>query len=201
MQGLKASTIWQQLVHFVCMPCSESSFHEAYDHTAFETKGSNVKRGGGPGCGWGERGVYLRPGSSFSAGKRVLVQLEGLLLLVQLVQAVLLEELEVLQLGHLGQAGATRPAVTDKHTHHVSTKACQQSPTSSCDRRTARSEHCTLHQDASVQMLTAHASWIAPTGKETTSTELAQRAMQHMNSHLRLCRLPCMAAEAVHYYI
>jgi len=38
------------------------------------------------------------------------VQLEGLLLLVQLVEAVLLEELEVLQLGHLGQAGPTGPA-------------------------------------------------------------------------------------------
>ena len=157
--------------------------------------------GGGAGCGWGERGVYLSPGSSFSAGKGVLVQLEGLLLLVQLIQAVLLEELEVLQLGHLGQAGATRPAVAHRHTHHVSTKACQQSPTSSCDRRTAGSEHSwAVHYSKMFQCRCLDASWIAPTGKETTRAELARRAMQHMNSYLRLCRLPCMAAEAVHYY-
>lgn len=73
--------------------------------------------------------MYLGPGSSFPAGKGVLVQLEGLLLLVQLIQAVLLEELEVLQLGHLGQAGPTRPAVTHRHTHCVSKahKQLQQS--------------------------------------------------------------------------
>lgn len=54
--------------------------------------------------------MYLGSGSSFSASKGVLVQLEGLLLLIQLVEAVLVKELEVLQLGHLGQTGPAGPA-------------------------------------------------------------------------------------------
>lgn len=60
-------------------------------------------------------GVYLGPCSRFLLVAGVLVQLKGLLLLIDLVEAVHLEELEVLQLGHLGQAGATRPAVS----HHT----------------------------------------------------------------------------------
>lgn len=54
--------------------------------------------------------AYLSSGSSLLVMEGMLVQFIGLLLLIDLIEAVHLEELEVLQLRHLGQPRPTWPA-------------------------------------------------------------------------------------------
>lgn len=73
---------------------------------------------------WKAPPAYLGSCSSLLLVVGVLVQLIGLLLLIYFIEAVDLEELEVLQLRHLGQPRTTRPATQTTAQSRTGSHAC-----------------------------------------------------------------------------